>query len=62
MKTAIVAIKPGYLAVTEDGWYLYEVDKDLIIDVNRSVGVHELQNCRSLNEVRAVVERKPYGG
>lgn len=56
MKTVIVPLKYGSsLCETEDGWILFEVDRDLLIDTKRKhVGISELQNCRTLNDVRAL--------
>ena len=55
MRTAIVALKPGWLAKTEDGWILYEVDKNLIFDVKKFPSITDLQNCRTLDDVRKLV-------
>lgn len=50
MKTVMVPVKGGYLA-TIQGYWIYEVDTQLLIPVRRHIGVHVLYNCNTLAEV-----------
>lgn len=56
MKTVIVPIKGGWLHQTSEGYYLFEVDKTLLIEVDLPAGIHELEKCKTLEEVRSLVQ------
>lgn len=58
METVIVPVKYGSsLCRTKDGWFLWEVDKSLLIDVKNQVGIHELDG-KTLEEVRQLVGQR----
>ncbi len=51
----IVALSGGYLVNLEDGFRIYEVDRNLVIPVRKHLGIHDLQNCRTVQNVRDAV-------
>jgi hypothetical protein len=51
----MVALSGGYLVNLEDGFRVYEVDKDLVFPVRKKLGIHTLQNCRTVQNVRDAV-------
>ncbi len=57
MPTSMVPIptRNGYLA-TIQGYWIYEVDNQLIIPVRTHIGIHTLYNCNTLADLVAKVE------
>lgn len=51
----MVCLSGGYLVNLEGGFRVYEVDRDLVIPIRKHLGIHELQNCRTVQNVKDAV-------